>query len=712
MVAKHVNATIITRLHEYTRDSMRPEIERTRILEMLALCLPGRITSYLFEDGNLRLDEFDLGQLQRLIDDNLTDIVRHVEQVFSQGWPGTDAEVIAPEALRKHCATFVDNLAAVIARLRRRLHWAMDQIRRLNARREQKGTLDAMDETLFRRCDNLVKRFKGTHKRRQHEAEGYDDFNTFNALAAEGFLPGYGLETGSVTGWAEIPFWRDGAMDFVLPRNPATALREYIPGNLIYANGHRFVARRFHRDIDEDRIETPFYEVSSSRQAVRRINPGATSMLDGQALQAMTICDTDLIHASHISDEEELRFQLGVAVYGIELGQHGGGRSFRWGSQRVQLRRNVRLRLVNVGASGAIQRDQMFGYPVCMVCGHSVSPLSSERQREHFRTTHLERCSREPGPIGFYADIVADVLSLPACQDATTAYSMLESLRIAATRVLDMNMEDLQTLVIGHVDRDEVDALLWDPMSGGSGLLDRLCEHFATLVEVALEVVDKCPALCESSCIDCLHTFRNAYYHQYLNRHLARERIEEWGQNLSFDHDIPPLNPEVTPDEHAVPVNDAEEKLRQLLLAAGFSEGARNEQVRLDRVLGTTTPDVLYRAQHHEQDEGICIYLDGLSRRLHGNPETAERDRTYAVGCVTMVMKSLRSAPTNLTTKKPWCGTSGAWQTILRGRTCGIKYAMTGLGSTPETLMSRNLHTPTACNPHPWGQNVSVPEFT
>ena len=24
---------------------------------------------------------------------------------------------------------------------------------------------------------------------------------------------------------------------------------------------------------------------------------------------------------------------------------------------------------------------------------------------------------------------------------------------------------------------------------------------------------------------------------------------------------------------------------------------------------------------------GICIYLDGLSRHIHGNPETAEQDR-------------------------------------------------------------------------------------
>ena len=34
--------------------------------------------------------------------------------------------------------------------------------------------------------------------------------------------------------------------DFELPRPPAVALREYVPGNLIYANGHRFVPLFFH----------------------------------------------------------------------------------------------------------------------------------------------------------------------------------------------------------------------------------------------------------------------------------------------------------------------------------------------------------------------------------------------------------------------------------------------------------------------------------
>ena len=129
--------------------------------------------------------------------------------------------------------------------------------------------------------------------------------------------------------------------------------------------------------------------------------------------------------------------------------------------------------------------------------------------------------------------MTADVFSLPACDSAETAYSVLEALRFGAARVLDMHMDDLQILVIGHVDRGEVDALLWDPMPGGSGLLDQLCERFGEVVQVAREVAGACPGLCESSCIDCLQTFRNAYYHRHLDRAAARERLDEWGPQLS-----------------------------------------------------------------------------------------------------------------------------------------------------------------------------------
>lgn len=628
MVAKHVHATVVTRLHQYTRDEVRTEEARQAVEDTLLDCLPQRVSHYLFEDGLVRDQAFDLSPLEGLITENLDDLVTCVESAFRQGWPAADAEVTNSETLRTHVLGMVPGLVEVIGRLRRRLRWAMNQIKRLNSLREQRGDLEPADDALFRRCDRLVKRLKGTARRTRREAEGYDDVNTFGALAAEGFLPGYGLEIGSILGTAEVPFWRTGAMEFSLPRPPSVALREYVPGNLIYANGNRFVARHFHRDIDEERIEMPVFEVSTERQAVKETNATADpSGLGATVLRTISVCDVDLVHQSHISDEEELRFQMGVAVYGLERDQHSGGTAWRWGEQAVHLRKGVSLRLVNVGASSAMERFTRFGYPICTVCGQSVSPLSSDKQRDHFTETHEERCGRQVEPVGFYADVVADALSLPGCESQTTAYSVLEAIRLAATRVLDMHLDDLQILVRGFVDREEVDALLWDPMPGGSGLLDQLCERFDEIVAVAREVVEDCPSACETSCVDCLQTFRNSFYHKNLDRKLALERLEAWGPRLGSSHEIPPKQPSQEPAEGSHPVNEAERRLRHLLLAAGFEEGARGEQLRLDRAIGTTTPDVIYRADHHDDDEGVCIYLDGLSGHLHGNPATADRDR-------------------------------------------------------------------------------------
>lgn len=628
MVAKHVHAAVITRLHQLARGAELSLGERRRIGDALRVCLPAHVTSYLFDSGVIRSAPLDLSPLEAVIADHVDDLAAAVERTFVRGWPEADAMVVRPAELRSHVTGFCAGLREVIGRLERRLRWALAEIRRLNALQEKEGALGAEDEALRRRCEATVRRLKGTERRRLREAEGYDEASTFGVLAAEGFLPGYGLEVGSVLGTAEIPFWRLGAMEFVLPRPPSVALREYVPGNLIYANGNRFVARRFQREADESHAEMPVFEVSIERQAVKETSATRPPGGAGAAiLPAIAVCDVDLVHQSHISDEEELRFQIGVAVYGYERDQHNGGRAFHWGEQAVHLRRGVRLRLVNVGATAAIQRGSAFGYPVCVVCGQSMSPLSSDRQLQHFDEDHLKRCGRKPALVGFYADVVADTLSLPACRDAKTAYSVLEALRLAAAQVLDMHVEDLQVVVIGHVDRDEVDGLLWDPMPGGSGLLDQICERFEEVAAAARRVVESCPSVCNTSCIDCLQTFRNAHYHKLLERKRALESLTAWGSRLVFSHPIPARQPAQATTAGAHPVNEAERRLRHLLLAAGFPEGVRGQQIRLDPALGTTTPDVIYRAAHHGADEGVCIYLDGLSAHLHGNAQTADRDR-------------------------------------------------------------------------------------
>ena len=108
------------------------------------------------------------------------------------------------------------------------------------------------------------------------------------------------------------------------------------------------------------------------------------------------------------------------------------------------------------------------------------------------------------------------------------------------------------------------------------------------------------------------------------------ERLDEWGEQADvIEHDIPPLQPDQPADD---PGRCAGQRRRDQATpparsAAGFGEGVRGEQIQLGNPLGTTTPDVIYRADDDGPDEGACIYLDGLSDHLHGNPQTAEKDR-------------------------------------------------------------------------------------
>lgn len=605
--------------------------------DVLRAMLPNRISAYLFEPtGQLRPAVFDVSPLRDVIARHRDDLLQNAKAAFQQGWPATDQDVTSLEALGDHVDAMANQLAVVLHRLRKRLQWAHSEIRRLNDVRNQYGTLDSEDEAHYRRCDRLIKKLKGVRSRARRDAEGIDDINTYGVLAAEGFLPGYGLDSGSVVGMAEVPYWQLGSMDFDLPRPTSIALREYVPGNLIYANGHRFVARRFHRDVEEDRNETPVFEVNIEREAVTETNVGqaAGSMASG-ALRAISVCDVDLIHQSQISDEEETRFQMPVSVYGREKGRHNGGQAFAWGGRQLTLRHGVHLRMVNVGSTPVIEQRQQLGYPICSICGQSVSPLASDRQIEHFIESHEERCGRKPDMLGLYADVVADCLTFPSCSNRTDAYSLLEAIRMGATHVLDMHLEDLQILVIGHVDRDEVDGLLWDPMPGGSGLLDQVRDSFGGVIAAALEITAGCPSLCEHSCIDCLQTFRNGYYHKHLDRHVATTTLQELGEGLAPSHELPPRQPSThSQDLEAQPVNDGETKLKHLLNAAGFCAGEFQQQIRfgqpivLDHLIGSTTPDVIFEGDADDPDDkGICIYLDGMSGSLHGDPATAARDR-------------------------------------------------------------------------------------
>jgi len=626
MVAKHVHATVLTTLFKHLRDKALPESELATIQDTLLTCLPRQIKTYLFTpEGLVRSVPMQVNELTTTIQHHRASLLAAVTSAFQQGWPAADAVVVSPHRLEAIIDNLSNELQAVIQRLFQRLQWALQQLDRLSKVAKSKGALDADEEALRSRCERLVKKLKGQAKRRINQAEGIDDTNTYSVLAAEGFLPGYGLDTGTVSITHVAPKFGSDIADWELQRSSALAVREYVPGNLIYANAHKFVPRTFHLAPEEPLV----FAVDIINEAVREtggLNQTATSAQTASMatthILGVQVCDVDAPHQSYISDDEDYRFQLPVAVFGQDQGRHSGGQAYDWGNAALHLKRGLHLRLVNVGAAGQVKALGQLGYPVCLVCGQSRSPMSTPKELDTFNTHHRDRCGRGPQKIAFYAAVVADALILPDCPSKSMAYSLMESLRQGAAEVLDMEISDLQVLVLGKPGTEQYDALLYDPMPGGSGLLEQMLTHWPKVIERALTLVKDCPAACDTSCIDCLQHFRNSFYHDQLNRHTARLFLEQSGDQIQFSHDIPAILPDGTQTQK--PGNPPEQQLAAMLKAAGLVNFETEKPIPISGGI-TTRPDVYFH-EPNAQCVGVCIYLDGMSKHLHGNAQTATQD--------------------------------------------------------------------------------------
>jgi ATP-dependent helicase YprA (DUF1998 family)/phage repressor protein C with HTH and peptisase S24 domain len=618
LVKKHVHSAMLAHLRQLARNIMLQEHEREEIREALDATFPLFVRDYLWdEDDNLRSELFDVSALSVVISKHRAVLLNNLIQIFQQGWPSEAAALVDPKALGDALDVAAEKLQDVIRRVKERLDWSLDQMARLRAIEEKKGTLGEDEDALYRRCKWFVKRLNKTSK--SPNLEGFDISYTFNVLASEGYLPGYGLETGTVLAVATVSR-SAGDRNFPLPRPKAIALREYVPGNRIYANGYQFTPRTFHFDRQEDEM---LFQVDPQRQTVSEVGSasGVVSITATQ-LRAVPVCDCELIHSSHISDEEEIRFQLPVMILGYEQQTHGGGAAFDWNAKTVQFRRKVDFRLVNGGAKAVISSQQKLGYPICLTCGQTRSPFSSQLELTQFEKRHRELHHTQVWA-GFYADITADALSFLDCADRREAYTLAEVLRTAAADILEMDQDDLQILVIGQQSTDRFDAHLYDPMPGGSGLLDQICARFDEVVARAIDIAENCPAECERACIDCLLTFRNAFYHNDLDRHFASDALRALGSELRKTNDIPAKHGKKGPSVAEMPVNRGEARLKLLLERAGFPDPEWHQEIKLKPPLNKTTPDAFYDTPH---SEGIAIYLDGLSQHIHGSPATQKRD--------------------------------------------------------------------------------------
>lgn len=195
-----------------------------------------------------------------------------------------------------------------------------------------------------------------------------------------------------------------------------------------------------------------------------------------------------------------------------------------------------------------------------------------------------------------------------------------------------MERDDLDVLVIGHAGSDEVDAVLYDPMPGGSGLLDQFVARWEDVLAAARETTEHCPGACGRSCIDCLQTFRNQFAHKMLDRFEVVRALDAWGTQLVPGHVIPSRMPSPSPTGDDAPANQAESRLRELLGRAGFPEPVLAAHHRPRATAGDDAPGLLLRRCRGPRWRSLRVPRRA-ERRLHGNDaaQVADRRRRQAL---------------------------------------------------------------------------------
>ena len=627
MLRKHVHAAVLSEIirlsQQRNEEYQLDEFELEELLEAKEYAFPNYLVTYLFEEGNIyRQQPYQVSALNTVISKHQQHFFTIVREIFAHYWPESDRYVVSDEALQRYIDELPMRLQEVIDRLHGRLMWAVKvQERLLEA--QLRGLLEPDEDRMLARCKRYLQQL--AHK----------DMSTYTltVLAIEGFLPGYGTYETGIKAFASRantgPSLDARKRDFELARAPSMALREFVPGNMLYANSGRFKLALYHFPIGERQSEMERYQVDIQRERITEVNAsrGATQYNGGNQsslLSGLSISDVDLAYVSRISDEEANRFQLPVAVLGYLKQTHRGGQVYALQGQEIQHRFGQHVRLVNVGPADRVRNGKL-GYPICTVCGAVRSPYASEREIEHFLEIHRERCGKIPESISVTTDSHVDGLLFQGLTDREAAVNLGEALRIGATQVLEMEVQDLEILLLPQADGD-YHLFLYDPMPGGSGLLQQLLDQWETIVNAAVQSLGACESRCKKSCYNCMRMYRNVFYHNLLDRHLAIRLLQDHLEAPHRERELLPIQENNASNlSSQQPTNRSEHSLAELLVQAGLPQFTHQHRIDLGKPLGTTTPDLFYIDEAHGTQ--LALYLDGLSKGIHGNKNQQQIDR-------------------------------------------------------------------------------------
>ena len=335
-------------------------------------------------------------------------------------------------------------------------------------------------------------------------------------------------------------------------------------------------------------------------------------------IDAMPLTDLDLAHESRITEDENLRFSMPVSVLGRLRKRNRGGMAFKIGDQEVSHLRGQGIELVNIGEAGRVKQDEI-GHWICSVCGAAKSPYAVPAEIARFLKIHKERVRQGRCPAGPVVQADVDMLQFHSTWPTRPRGSTsARRLRTAATRLLDMGPDDLQLLLV-HKPDDKLDLLIYDPMPGGSGLLEQMLARWQELITTAKELAGRLRPGLRDGLLRLPEDLPQPVSPSTTEPPRGLELLVELDQSPEAIETSCRCSRRSAPAGGRPRTRPRPGSLR-FLLDHQFPAGAAASGSRLAGL--PTEPDWLHEASK------VAVYLDGMSRGLHGDPKSPARTRS------------------------------------------------------------------------------------